>query len=293
MNTYFAAIEGGGTKFNCAIIDKERKVLASRRIDTRTPEYTIGETITFFKQQQEAGYHFSQLGLASFGPIDLQPQSKTYGYITKTPKPSWSNTPIVGQLQSALNCNVVIDTDVNAAALAECKWGAAKHTSVSVYVTVGTGVGVGIVINGETLKGLVHPELGHMLIPAPEGIKGVCPFHGNCVEGLASGKAMSDIWGTPAETLADDHRAWDVQGQVLAKLAHNLTISYSPERIIFGGGVMAKPGLLDRVIKYTEESLSGYVVFPKEIDLQHIIQRPGLGEFSGLFGALALVIDKG
>jgi fructokinase len=186
---------------------------------------------------------------------------------------------------------VKVDTDVNGAALAESRWGASKDTQVSVYVTIGTGVGGGVVIHGKPLHGLIHPEIGHMLIPAPQGIEGVCPFHGNCVEGLASGTAMGKIWQQPAETLGDDHRAWDVQAQVIASLCHNLLVSFSPEKIVLGGGVMNKPGLLDKIIAYTEASLKGYLVMPQGQSLQRILVLPGLGQHSGLMGAYALARD--
>ena len=288
---YFAVIEAGGTKFNCAIVDSQRNIYAQTRINTTNPEETIGLTIDFFKQQIEAGFHFKQLGLACFGPLDLHRHSPTYGCITATPKPSWSHTPIVAMLEQALSCEVFIDTDVNAAALAEYRWGAAQNTTVSIYVTIGTGVGGGVVINGLPVHGLVHPEVGHMLIPPPEGIQGACPFHGNCVEGLASGAALQRIWKQPAETLGDEHPAWDIQAQVLARMCHNLILGYSAEKIILGGGVMSKPGLLDKVISYTQQSLANYVIFPHGCALEQIICLPGLGQNSGLFGAFALISD--
>ncbi|WP_340680463.1 ROK family protein [Paraglaciecola sp.] len=290
-NQYYAVIEAGGTKFNCAIVDANRTIYAQTRINTSTPDETIAQTIDFFKQQMLAGYVFKQLGLACFGPLDLAKKSKTYGCITATPKLHWSNTPIVTMLEQALKCKVYLDTDVNAAALAEYRWGAAQGTSVSIYITVGTGVGGGVVINGFPVHGLVHPEIGHMLVPPPEGIQGVCPFHGNCVEGLASGAAMGRIWKKAAETLPDEHRAWDIQAQVLARLCHNLIIGYSAEKIVLGGGVMAKPNLLDKVIAYTQTSLADYVTFPQGSSLHSIICLPSLGQHSGLFGALALILN--
>ncbi len=288
----YAVIEAGGTKFNCAIVDENRNILSEQRIPTRTPNETLANVRTFFLAQREAGFDFNSLGLACFGPLDLHTDSSTFGYITSTPKPDWSQTAIADLLAHDLNCRVEIDTDVNAAALAEYKWGAAQHSHVSVYVTIGTGVGGGVIIDGKPLHGLVHPEIGHMLISAPKGITGVCPFHGNCVEGLASGTAMGKIWQQPAETLEDEHQAWDVQAQVLAKMCHNLMVNFSPEKIVLGGGVMNKPGLLGKVIHYTHQSLNGYVSFPQNTSLKDIISLPGLGERSGLFGALALVMDQ-
>jgi fructokinase len=292
MPNYYALIEAGGTKFNCAIADDNRNLLVQDRFDTTTPEETTAAVIDFFVQQQDNGYDFDKLGLACFGPLDLNPHSTSFGNITSTPKPNWSNVDIKSQLEKALNCVVTIDTDVNAAALAEYKWGASQNTDVNVYVTVGTGVGGGVVINGKTLKGLVHPELGHMLISGIDEIVGVCPFHGNCVEGLAAGKSLAKIWQQPAENLPEDHPAWDIEARVLGKFCHNLMVSFSPQSIVFGGGVASKNGLLEATVRYAEQSLKGYIVFPAgHSGLSQIITLPGLGSHSGVLGALALLLD--
>ena len=291
MQEYIAAIEAGGTKFNCAILNAQRQILAVERINTTTPDETLAKVIEFFSTQKKAGFDFRRLGLACFGPVDLNKASPSFGSITATPKPHWSHTPVTRLLEQDLDCRVSFDTDVNAAALAEYKWGAGQGADVCIYVTVGTGVGVGVVINGKPLHGLIHPEIGHMLITPPAEIEGVCPFHGNCVEGLASGKAMGAIWKQPAETLADDHEAWDVQAQILALMCHNLMISFSPQKLILGGGVMNKPGLLDKVVDYTEKSLANYLSFPNGLSLNDIMSPTGLGQHSGLFGALALCLE--
>jgi fructokinase len=291
-NEIFAVIEAGGTKFNCAIVDAQRQVLAEQRIATTTPEQTLGLAVDFFLQQRQAGYQFSKLGLASFGPLDLHRGSPTYGNITSTPKPYWSDIPLLKHLATALNCQVSIDTDVNAAAVAEYRWGAAQDCKVAVYVTIGTGVGGGIVVHGKPIHGLVHPELGHIMLSPPKGIKGVCPYHGNCLEGLASGTAMGKIWQQSAESLPSDHQAWDIQAQVLANMCHTLLMTLSPQKIILGGGVMHKPGLLEKVAEYTKTSLAGYLVLPQHVDFNSLISLPGLGDRAGLFGALALVIDE-
>ena len=288
MQECFAVIEAGGTKFNCAIVNAKRDILAEARVPTTTPVETLAEVVRFFNQQKVAGFNFSKLGLACFGPIDLHQGSATYGSITDTPKPQWSNFAILPLLEEALHCKVFFDTDVNAAALAEYTWGAAQGTDVCVYVTVGTGLGGGVVINGKPLHGLIHPEIGHVLITPPAGIQGICPYHGNCAEGLASGKAMSEIWQQAAETLPDDHQAWDVQAQILGAFCHNLMVSFSPQKIIMGGGVMNKPGLMAKVLHYAEQSLAGYLALPPTVSLKDIICLPGLGQHSGLFGALAL-----
>lgn len=292
MDKVFAAIEGGGTKFNCAIFNRNKEIVAEQRIDTTTPEVTLKKVTDFFLNQRARGHDFNNLGLACFGPLDLAKHSSTYGNIMQTPKLNWSNTPIKSILENGLKCSVSIDTDVNAAALAEHNWGASQKTDVSLYVTIGTGVGVGVVIDGKTLKGLVHPEVGHMMIPAPSGVEGQCPFHGNCVEGLASGHALEKIWGQPSETLGDDHQAWDKQAQVMAKFCHNLLVTYGPQKIILGGGVMAKSGLLENIIRLTDVSLAGYLAFPSGTGVSSIICPPGLGRYSGLMGALALIESR-
>lgn len=290
MTEYFAVIEAGGTKFNCAIMNAEREIFSETRIATTTPEETLRNVVDFFQEQKAKGFGFEKLGLGTFGPVDLDPKSKHYGYITATPKPHWSFTPITQTLESELDCEVTIDTDVNAAALGEYRWGAAQGCNVCVYVTVGTGVGGGVIIDGKPLHGLIHPEIGHMLIGEVDNVAGVCPFHGNCVEGLASGTAMGKIWKTPAETLDDNHPAWDLEAKVLSKMCHNLLMTLSPQKIILGGGVMSKPGLLPKVVSYTEQSLKDYLCLPAETSLADIIRETGLGQRSGLFGSLALVI---
>lgn len=290
MSKLFAVIEAGGTKFNCAIVNAEREIIAEIRIPTTTPDETLNDVFTFFNEQKAKGRKFEQLGLGTFGPIDLNPESDHFGYITTTPKPHWAYTPIVKMLATSLQCKVTVDTDVNAAALAEYRWGVAQNTNCCVYITVGTGVGGGVVINGQTLKGLLHPEIGHMLVGEIEGIKGVCPFHSNCVEGLAAGSSMRKIWKTPAEKLTADHPAWEIEAKVLGRLCHNLLMSFSPQKIILGGGVMEKPGLLEKVIAATETSLAKYMSLPNQLQFADLISSPGLKERSGLMGALALLL---
>jgi fructokinase len=286
---YYAVIEAGGTKFNCAVVTAEREIVAEIRIPTTTPEETLAKTADFFQQQRQAGLAFNRMGIASFGPLDLNPASATYGYITKTPKPVWSDTDLAGYLARQLDCEITIDTDVNGAALGEYRWGAAQGTAVAVYVTVGTGVGGGLVINGKPLHGLVHPEIGHMLVQPPAGVTGVCPFHQNCVEGLASGTALGKIWSQPSHTFTDDHPAWDGLSEVLGDMCHNLMVTLSAEKIILGGGVMQKHGLVEKVIAATTARLNDYIVMPAGVGLDDIICLPGLGTRSGLFGALALL----
>lgn len=286
---YYAVIEAGGTKFNCAVVTPEREIVAEIRIPTTMPADTLAQTIAFFKQQREQGFSFTRLGIASFGPLDLNKASPAYGYITKTPKPGWSDTNLAGFLADALSCDVAIDTDVNGAALGEYRWGAAQGADVAIYVTVGTGIGGGVVINGKPLHGLVHPEIGHMLVQPPAGQTGICPFHTNCVEGLGSGTALGKIWSQPSDTFADDHPAWDALGEVLGQMCHNLMVTLSAQKIILGGGVMQKQGLVEKVVATTSATLNDYIVMPAGVSLDDIICLPGLGNRSGLFGALALL----
>lgn len=289
MTEVYAVIEAGGTKFNCALMDGEKNILTQQRITTTTPEETLQAVVQYFDTQRKAGYVFSQLGLACFGPLDLNPSSHHFGSITQTPKPDWSNTPIKSMLEGRLGCQVVLKTDVNAAALAEALWGAAQGAEVAVYITVGTGVGGGVVINGQPLHGLVHPEIGHLQIPNPDGIQCACPFHDSCVEGFAAGSAMAKIWGAPAEQLSDSHQAWQVTAQAIAHLCHNLLLTLSPHKIILGGGVMAKAGLVENIRRLTEQSLAGYLCSPVAFD--EVIVRPKLDDISGLYGALAVLVN--
>ncbi|MBE1298449.1 MAG: ROK family protein [Alteromonadaceae bacterium] len=292
MTNYIAAIEAGGTKFNCAVLDRSRAIVSEHRIATTTPEQTLSEVVAFFNTQREKGFDFAQMGVASFGPLDLHPESETFGFITATPKPHWSNTDLANHLAKALDCRVTLDTDVNGAALAEYLWGAAQNTKVSVYVTIGTGVGGGVIVNGQPLHGLIHPEVGHMYIGDIDGIKGACPFHGSCVEGLASGTAMREIWGVPAEQLPSDHRAWQVQADVLAAMCHNLMMTLSAEVIVLGGGVMNKPGLLENVRRSLAKRLANYLQLPKSTSLEQLIVLPGLADKAGIYGAYALATSR-
>ena len=252
---FYAAVEAGGTKFNCAMMDENQNRVAQCRIATTTPEQTLAAVIGFFHRQIEQVGPVSALGIASFGPLDLNPNSSTYGYITATPKPGWSNTPLLPKLQHALGCPASIDTDVNGAALAEYRWGAGRGNDVVIYVTVGTGIGGGVVIHGRPLHGLIHPEMGHMLLPSTDDVKGHCPFHGNCAEGMASGNAMALTWQAPAESLDADHPAWTVESRILGQFCHNIMLAYSPHKLILGGGVLAQPNLLAAVKVQTATSL--------------------------------------
>jgi fructokinase len=285
---HYAVVEAGGTKFRCAVMNDKKQIIEQCRIATREPKDTLADVLRFFKQQKVKVGEYNALGIASFGPLDINKASSTFGFITKTPKSGWSDVSLASPLAQSLACPVALDTDVNGAAIAEYYWGAGQGSSVVIYITVGTGIGGGVVIDGKPLHGLIHPEIGHMLVPGHASISGTCPFHSNCAEGLASGAAMNKIWGQPAETLAPEHQAWDIEAHVLSQLCHNLLVSYSPQKIIFGGGLLANKHLISSIISKTEHSIANYLCMPESISLSDVILPTGLGQDSGILGAFAL-----
>jgi fructokinase len=238
----FGGIEAGGTKFVCVVTGADNQVLAETRFPTTTPKETLGRVIAFFKEQNaQMAKPVTAIGVACFGPIDPDPASLTFGNITTTPKPGWANTPVVHALREEFGVPVAIDTDVNAAAVGEGKWGAARGLDDFLYLTIGTGIGGGAVVNGKPLHGLLHPEMGHMRLPhdrARDPYEGFCPYHHDCFEGLAAGPAMQGRWGAPADTLAPDHPAWELEAYYIATALQSLVCILSPKRIILGGGVM-------------------------------------------------------
>jgi len=255
--------------------------LIRETIPTTTPDETLGRVVEFFRLQTRP---LAALGVASFGPVDLDPNSPTFGFITSTPKPGWSNVDICGVLRRALEAPIAFDTDVNAAALAEAQWGAALGLDNILYLTVGTGIGGGALVDGSPLHGLIHPEMGHILVPQnreEDPFPGACPFHGNCLEGLASGLAMELRWGVKAELLEPDHPAWRLEARYLALGLANLVCVLSPRRIVMGGGVMHNPHLFPMIRKNLSECLNGYVEFPD-------IVPPLLGDDAGVLGAITL-----
>ncbi|MDQ4029790.1 MAG: ROK family protein [Actinomycetota bacterium] len=279
-------VEAGGTKWVCAIGTGPADVRESVTIPMTTPDETIAAVVRFF-----AGKPLAAVGVGSFGPIDVRPSSPTWGSITTTPKPGWANTDVVGPLTRALELPVALDTDVNVAALAEQRWGAAVGLDTVCYVTVGTGIGGGGVVNGRLMHGLLHPEIGHMRIPHDRQIDpfdGACPYHGDCFEGLASGVAIRARWGRPGEELEDD-AVWRLEAHYLALGLANVVCVLAPERIILGGGVMRQPALLPLVRAGVRELLAGYVDVNELRDgLDGYIVAPALGERAGVLGALEL-----
>jgi len=280
----FALIEAGGTKVIAAVANASREIMARTRIATTTPEETIGAAIQWHQQQSES---YVAVGIASFGPLDLDPESASWGRITQTTKPLWSNADIAGPFSRSFNCPVAIDTDVNGAALAEWKWGAGVGTSSTVYLTIGTGVGGGAVLNGQLVHGLTHPEMGHIRVPRHSldaNFDGICPFHGDCLEGLASGPAIQARWGVSLSELPSDHAGRDIIAWYLAQVATTLQAIFEPAKIILGGGVMETNGLLDRVRTAATQSSGKYFMG----DPQKLIVVPSLGADAGILGALAL-----
>lgn len=280
----FALIEAGGTKVIAAVANASRDIIARTRIATTTPQDTISAAIEWFLNQP---HNYAAVGIASFGPLDLNPKSANWGHITQTSKPHWSNADVAGPFARSLKCPVAINTDVNGAALAEWKWGVGNGTNASIYLTIGTGVGGGAVLDGNLVHGLSHPEMGHMRVPrhhADASFDGVCPFHGDCLEGLASGPAIKARWGVSLSELPSDHPGHDMIAWYLAQAAATLQAIFEPAKIILGGGVMETNGLLDRVRVAATQASGKYFTG----DPQMLIVAPSLGADAGILGALAL-----
>jgi fructokinase len=280
-------IEAGGTHWNCAVGDGGGAIASATSFDTTTPAETIGTAVEFF----QAHGPLEALGVGSFGPVDLRPGSPTWGHITNTPKPGWANTDVAGPLASALDVPIAFDTDVDAAAIAEGRWGAGVGLESFVYVTVGTGIGGGVIANGRPLHGLVHPEPGHIRVPHDrerDPFPGACPFHGDCLEGLASGGALRQRWGAPGEELTDP-AVWELEADYLALGLANLVLTLSPQRIVVGGGVASAPGLLGLVRDRLPEVLADYVDAPAlGEDIEGYVVPPVLGPRAGVLGAIEL-----
>jgi fructokinase len=288
----FGGIEGGGTKFVCAISTGPNDIRVETRFPTTSPSETLGRAIEFFQQQEKELGRLAAIGIASFGPVDPDPASPTYGHIMPTPKPGWTNADILGPFRSTFDIPLGFDNDVNAAALAEWRWGAAQGCDPALYLTVGTGIGGGVLANGKLLHGLIHPEMGHILLPhdlSADPFPGGCPFHGDCFEGLASGPAMEKRWGQRAETLPPGHPAWELEAHYIALALSNYIYTLSPQRIVLGGGVGQQPQLLPRIHREVQQIINGYVQSPHVLEnIAAYIVPPGLGNRSGVLGAIAL-----
>lgn len=286
----FGAIEAGGTKFIAAVGTGPEDIRDTIRIPTTTPAETLSTVIQWLREAQEKHGQLAAIGVGTFGPAGVQPGAANYGFITTTPKEHWENTDILGPLREAFGVPMGFDTDVNAAALGEWTWGAGQGCGSLLYLTVGTGIGGGAMVNGQLVHGLIHPEMGHLRIPsALPGFAGNCPWHGDCLEGLASGPAIKKHWGQPAESLPAGHPAWDAEASHLAAACMNFSLILSPQRIILGGGVMDNSHLLPLVRQKLSALLNGYLSHPTLADgLESYLQAPGLANRSGMLGALAL-----
>jgi fructokinase len=292
----YGGIEAGGSKFVCGIGDAQGHVLDQITIPTSEPEETIEEVLGYFQRIQQ-NQPLQRIGLASFGPIDLNPASKTHGYITSTPKQKWQYFDIKGRLENSLGFSIPFDTDVNAAALAEHLWGVAVELENVVYITVGTGIGGGAMVNGRLNHGLLHPEMGHIRLRAEgsdQGFKGICPFHDYCLEGLASGPAIKSRWGLPAEELPENHPAWLDEAGYLAEGIANIILVISPEIVVLGGGVMQQDFLFPMIQEIVQRQLNSYIQRSEIIDqIENYIVPAMLGKQAGLLGAIALAIKTG
>ncbi len=284
-----AGVEIGGTK-TIALIANGTQILDSFRTPSHSPEIALTAASNWLKEKYKE-HKFMGLGIASFGPICLDINALNYGYITQTPKQNWSNTDVVGVFKSWFNGKIGFDTDVNGAALAEYKWGASRGTSVSIYITIGTGLGGGIIINGAPVHGFMHPEMGHMRINRTLDLdfKGNCPFHGDCIEGLASGPAIKARTGRGAEDIPPEDELWDVISDELGQFLANLILTLSPQKILIGGGVFVhNQWLFSKLHKKVAIHLNGYIAGLNEDGLSKIIMPPQLGESAGPLGAIAL-----
>ncbi len=287
----YGGIEAGGTKFVCAIGTGPKAIQAETRFATTTPEENIAQAVQFFRDKGQ-GRPLSALGIASFGPIDPDPSSERFGYVTTTPKPGWAHTDFAGQIHEALGVPIGFDTDVNVAALGEHQWGAARGLDTFIYLTIGTGVGGGGMVNGQLIHGLIHPEMGHIRIPhdwKEDPYHGYCNYHGDCLEGLTCGPAIEERWEQPGETLPPGHPAWKLEAHYLALGLVNFILPISPQRVIMGGGVMNQKQLFPMIRHSVQTLLNNYLQVPAILeDIDAYIVPPALGGRAGVLGAIAL-----
>lgn len=285
----FGALEAGGTKMVCAIGNENGEILEQKSIPTTTPEETMPAILEYFKDKEIAS-----IGIACFGPIDLNKNSETYGYITSTPKIPWRNYNIVGAVKDALKIPVGFDTDVNGSLLGEVTWGCAKGLTDAVYFTIGTGVGAGIMTNGKMLHGMLHPEAGHVKMVPRSGdtYKGKCPYHGTCFEGMAAGPAIEERWGAKAVQLADREEVWDLESYYIAQALMGIVLTLSPQKIILGGGVMHQKQLFSMIREKMLKELNGYIQAKELTDIDNYIVPSSLNDDQGIMGCIKLAMNS-
>jgi fructokinase len=287
--THLGGIELGGTKTICAIGD-DGEILERERFPTTTPDETLGRAADFFQRRRDR-WPVEAVGIAAFGPLDLDPESPTYGSVVTTPKTGWSGAAVSSVLGRELDVPVAIHTDVVGAAIGEWRWGAARDVETVLYVTVGTGIGGGLIVRGQPILPAAHAEMGHLPIPreAADRFAGHCPFHGDCLEGLASGPAMEARWGRPPTDLPPDHEGWSLEALYLARAVVAWIYTVAPDRIVLGGGVGGQLALVDRLRDLVPGLLAGYADLPARLaGVDRYLVPPGLGADSGVLGALAL-----
>lgn len=288
----YGAIEAGGTKFVCAAARDVGRLVAETHIETTDPATTLGAVERFFAGIEASYGAFSAFGIGTFGPVDLRRSSPGFGRLLATPKAGWAGADLRTPFAARFGCPVAIDTDVNAAVAAEAALGAGQGCDTVVYVTVGTGIGAGVWSGGRTLHGLLHPEMGHIRVARPEhdrGFPGVCPFHRDCLEGVASGAAIVARYGAPLDRLPAGEEAVALVGDYLGQLAANVILMLSAQRIVFGGGVLRDARLLPAIRATAARVLNGYpAVGSSAAELEGIVVRPALGDRSGLCGAILL-----
>lgn len=286
---HFGALEAGGAKMICAVADAKGRILERTSVSFRIPETTMPELLDFFR-----GKGLAAMGVACFGPVDLDRSSPTYGTIQSSPKLDWRGFPILRRFEEALGIPVGIDTDVNAAALGEAVWGCTRSVSDSIYVTVDAGIGLGIIINGRPHHGMLHPEGGHIFVDRRADdpmVCGVCPYHPNCLEGLASEPAIERRWGRRAEELSDCTAVWEMEAYYIAQALCSYIMVISPERIVLGGSVMRQERMLPLVRKEVRRQLRGYIQGKGLDNLDEYIVPVSLGGDQGVMGAIKLAMD--
>lgn len=276
------AIEAGGTKFVCAIGIESNEIIERVSFPTTTPEETLAHVFEFFDQ-----YELASIGIGSFGPIDINEKSETYGYVLSTPKLAWKDFDFLGAMKERYDIPMGWTTDVNAAALGESEKGAAAGLDNVMYITIGTGVGAGAIVNGQLLEGIGHPEMGHLLVKPHQDdhYDGFCPYHGNCLEGMAAGPSINGRLDMAGKDVDPDHQVWDFMANYIGQALVAYTVILRPERIILGGGVMHAPKMLDKVKEAFDALLGNYVDVP---ELDSYLVKPGLGDNAGITGAILL-----